>query len=115
MKITYSKAQIVAQIAKLMGLQRAIDRRRTIVMRNIIKQMKTNFITLDELSKALGKRNAGSSVRATASLKSSSSKGRKITAKYKDDAGNSWSGRGRMPRWLAAAEKAGAAKEGFLV
>lgn len=115
MKIIYSKAKIAGQIAKLMALQRAIDRTRTIVMRNIIKQMKTNFISLDELSKAIGKRNAGSSVKAAGSLKSSGSKGRKIAAKYKDDAGNSWSGRGRMPRWLVAAEKAGVAKEEFLV
>ena len=31
----------------------------------------------------------------------------KVAAKYRDDKGNSWSGRGKTPRWLAEAEKAG--------
>lgn len=36
--------------------------------------------------------------------------------KYRDQAGNTWAGRGRMPRWLVAATKGGKAKkEDFLV
>lgn len=43
------------------------------------------------------------------------SAGRKVPAKYADGKGNSWTGRGRPPRWLAAAEKAGRKREGFLI
>jgi len=42
----------------------------------------------------------------------------KVAVKYRDpgNPGNTWTGRGRMPRWLAAATKGGKAKkEDFLV
>jgi len=36
--------------------------------------------------------------------------------KYRDSAGNTWTGRGRMPRWMTAATKGGKAKkEDFLI
>ena len=35
---------------------------------------------------------------------------------YRDNAGNTWTGRGRMPRWMVAATKDGKAKkEDFLI
>ena len=40
----------------------------------------------------------------------------KVAVKYRDNAGNTWTGRGRMPRWLVAATRGGRAKkEDFLV
>jgi DNA-binding protein H-NS len=40
----------------------------------------------------------------------------KAAVKYRDSAGNTWTGRGRMPRWLTAATKGGKAKkEDFLI
>jgi DNA-binding protein H-NS len=40
----------------------------------------------------------------------------KVAAKYRDGAGNTWTGRGRMPRWMVAATKGGKAKkEDFLI
>ena len=40
----------------------------------------------------------------------------KVAAKYRDAAGNTWTGRGRMPRWMVAATKGGKAKkEDFLI
>jgi len=40
----------------------------------------------------------------------------KVAVKYRDKAGNTWTGRGRMPRWMVAATKGGKAKkEDFLV
>src|SRR5262245_18705221 len=40
----------------------------------------------------------------------------KVAIKYRDNAGNTWTGRGRMPRWMVAATKGGKAKkENFLV
>jgi DNA-binding protein H-NS len=41
-----------------------------------------------------------------------------VTPRYRDpnNAGNTWTGRGRMPRWMAAATKGGrASKEDFLI
>lgn len=42
-------------------------------------------------------------------------KGGKVAAKYKDDAGNAWSGRGLQPRWLTAALAAGKSLQDFAV
>src|SRR5215831_6802050 len=33
----------------------------------------------------------------------------KVAVKYRDGAGNTWTGRGRMPRWMVAATKGGKA------
>jgi DNA-binding protein H-NS len=38
-----------------------------------------------------------------------------VAVKYRDSAGNTWSGRGRTPTWLAAAESNGKRRESFLV
>ena len=40
---------------------------------------------------------------------------KRVPTKYADDKGNRWSGRGRTPLWLAAAEKAGRKRSAFLV
>ena len=39
----------------------------------------------------------------------------KVAAKYRDEAGNTWSGRGLQPRWLKAAIGAGKKIEDFAV
>lgn len=40
----------------------------------------------------------------------------KVAVKYRDKSGNTWTGRGRMPRWMTAALKTrGVKKEDFLV
>ncbi len=41
--------------------------------------------------------------------------GKRVPIKYADNKGNCWSGRGRTPLWLAAAEKAGKKRNAFLV
>ena len=45
----------------------------------------------------------------------SSVAGAKLPAKYSDGAGNSWTGRGSTPRWLAAALASGKTKEDFAI
>ena len=41
--------------------------------------------------------------------------GKPVPVKYADDKGNTWTGRGRPPLWLVAAEKAGRKRDSFLV
>jgi len=41
--------------------------------------------------------------------------GKKVPAKYRDKAGNSWSGRGRVPKWIQEAEKTGHKRDEFLI
>jgi hypothetical protein len=38
-----------------------------------------------------------------------------VPVKYRDKAGNTWTGRGAQPRWMTAAIKAGANRDDFLV
>ena len=40
---------------------------------------------------------------------------RKVAVKYADGKGNQWTGRGRTPLWLVAAEKSGKKRDAFLV
>jgi DNA-binding protein H-NS len=54
------------------------------------------------------------SLMAAYSIKASELKGSVGSAKYKDANGNSWSGKGKMPKWMADAVAAGKTREWFL-
>jgi DNA-binding protein H-NS len=41
--------------------------------------------------------------------------GSKVAAKFRSPTGETWSGRGRTPKWLAEAESTGAKRESFAV
>ncbi len=41
--------------------------------------------------------------------------GKPVAAKYKDDQGNSWSGRGLKPKWLTAALASGKTLQDFAI
>ncbi len=41
--------------------------------------------------------------------------GSKVAIKYRDEKGNTWTGRGKTPRWLVEAEKTGKTREHFAV
>jgi DNA-binding protein H-NS len=41
--------------------------------------------------------------------------GRRVPVKYQDGQGQTWSGRGKTPRWLVKAEAAGKTRDQFLV
>jgi DNA-binding protein H-NS len=47
--------------------------------------------------------------------KAASGASKPVAAKYKDDKGNSWSGRGLKPKWLTAALAAGRKIEDFSI
>ena len=39
----------------------------------------------------------------------------KVDVKYRDENGNTWTGRGKTPRWMVDAEKAGNKREKYLI
>jgi DNA-binding protein H-NS len=45
----------------------------------------------------------------------SAMKGQKVAPKYRGPDGETWAGRGAMPRWMAAALKEGKTREDFLI
>jgi DNA-binding protein H-NS len=95
-------------LAELAKMQADIERvriekqnaERTALREKIVSIAKENGFDIHEL---LGSRGNGGHKRG------------KVAVKYRDNAGNTWTGRGRMPRWMMAAVKSGNKKEDFLV
>lgn len=67
------------------------------------------------LKRAKGKAERGAPAPAPSATPADrrSLKGTKLPAKYKDEDGNTWSGRGSQPRWLKAAIEGGKTLEYF--
>ncbi len=98
-------------------------------VKEILAKMQAFGITLKDLQQAAGKtRKARGKGKAAAAKKAvtkrvgrktaakpGSNKGVKVAAKYRGPNGETWSGRGMMPRWLAALVKQGRKKEDFAV
>ncbi len=103
-----SPTEIAAQIAKLLAESKRIGRQRGKVIKAIVKQMSANDISLAELRAAMGGK-------SPAAKKTAGKKREKVAVKYDDGKGNTWTGRGRPPRWLVAAETAGEKREQFAV
>jgi DNA-binding protein H-NS len=95
------KADLERQIAQLnsKGRQDAID--------EIRKIMAEQGLTSEDLASPGRARKAGTKLDGT--------ERKAVAAKYKDDQGNQWTGRGLKPRWLAAALAAGRKLEDFAV
>lgn len=70
-----------------------------------------------EVRAVTGKRRTGKTVTAANAHRQANRglKGTKVPVKYRDQAGNEWSGRGSKPRWLVAALDGGKSIESFLV
>jgi DNA-binding protein H-NS len=96
--------QVAAEVAKLLAEARRIGRKRLKIIQGIVRQMQANDITLKEIGDALG-----------AKRTKKTTKRKRVSVKYRDKAGNTWTGRGSAPRWLVAAEKAGKKREQFAV
>ena len=96
--------QVAAEVAKLLAEARRIGRKRDKVIRAIAKHMQANDITLKELASVLGDKQT-----------KKTTKRKKVAVKYRDKAGNTWTGRGRAPGWIVAAEKAGKRRDQFAV
>lgn len=88
-------AEIQAEISKL---QKQAETARQAEMSSAIEQIRTIMRDYQITEKDL-KLNGKSNGKAKAGKASS-------TAKYRDDAGNEWGGRGRPPQWLHGKNKA---------
>jgi DNA-binding protein H-NS len=74
-------------------------------------------VTIEDLSgKAdTSPRRRGPPYKSTAHKPAKSSGLRKVAIKYRDEKGNTWTGRGKTPRWLVEAEKAGKSRDAFKI
>lgn len=87
-------------------------------VKDILATMLAFGITVKDLQaaniKSGKKKPAKSSVRGR-SKSSKSSAGTTVAPKYRGPSGETWSGRGLLPRWLAALEAQGSRKEDFAI
>jgi DNA-binding protein H-NS len=116
-KETYLALQ--AQIKRLQDKAESVRvKQRQPVIASIVRSMHDYSITLDELKNAIAK-----GVPATrkspgrpAAAKGATKPARQVAPKYRHpDTGETWTGRGKPPRWLVAAEASGAERESFLI
>lgn len=113
-------AQIQQQIAKLQQEADAIKAKEVSGVVERIKEAIAHYgLTVDDLfgRSTSGRKSAGKarapSKKPTA--KKAATKGSRVPVKYRDDAGNTWTGRGNKPRWLVAALASGKTVEDFAV
>ena len=121
---TYAALQekIEKEINKLQKKAEVLQtKRRKPVITSIITSMREYDITPEEIIAAYGsgkparvapggRRKAGAAARPATAAK------RAVAPKYRHpQTGETWSGRGKAPRWLAAEEAGGATRDSFLI
>jgi DNA-binding protein H-NS len=106
---TKSLSAIQAQIRALEKRAKAIEAKADKKVTELVALIKRHGLSLTDWRRALSLSKGG--VRK----KSGPRKGKRVPVKYADDKGNKWTGRGRPPLWLVAAEKAGKKRDSFLV
>lgn len=114
------------QIAKLQKQAADIKTREfDKTVKEILAKMQAFGITLRDLQHAAGQpRQRRGKARAAPGKKTAAKKavrkpsakaGAKLAAKYRGPKGETWSGRGSMPRWLAALVAQGKSRESFAI
>lgn len=90
-------------------------------VQDILAKMQAFGITLKDLQQAMGKGRAGKGrakavgKKVVAAKKRSAKAGASVAAKYRGPNGETWSGRGLMPKWLSALVAQGRTKEEFAI
>lgn len=90
-------------------------------VQDILAKMQAFGITAKDLQAAKGRPAKGKSVKASVAKKSGRKGARKsggpgvVAAKYRGPQGETWSGRGLMPRWLSALIAQGRTREEFAI
>jgi DNA-binding protein H-NS len=102
---------IQERIQALLKHAKRLENKRAPALRSIVNLAKRNSLSIADIRSALlGRR--GRSKPAKKKARS----GRKVAPMYKNPkTGETWSGRGRPARWLAAAEKGGRKRTEFLI
>lgn len=105
---TRSLSVIQAQIRALEKRAKALEVKADKKVTELVALIRRHGLSLGDWRRAV-------SLSKGARKKSGPRKGKRVPVKYADDKGNKWTGRGRPPLWLVAAEKAGKKRDSFLV
>lgn len=116
-KETYQAIQ--AQIKRLQDKADTLRaKQRQPIIASIVRSLDEYSITLDEIKAAQTKGVSArkSPGRPAGKTAAAPKPARQVAPKYRHpDTGDTWTGRGKAPRWLAAAEAQGATRDSFLI
>ena len=108
-----------SRIAALQQQLAKAEKNKAPAIKKVRALMKKLGVTLADLSgptgaqgSAKGETKAGDQKRAVKPAKKSAGP---VPIKYRDEAGNTWTGRGKTPRWLVEAEKSGKTRDSFKI
>ncbi|HEY0294325.1 MAG TPA: H-NS histone family protein [Bordetella sp.] len=122
-RVTYAsqQAKIEKEITKLQKQAAALQsKRRKPIIASIVKSMREYDITPEDIVATYNSTKPGRGAKrkvasGSASTASAAAK-RAVAPKYRHpETGETWSGRGKAPRWLMAAEADGASRDSFLI
>ena len=118
-------------IAQIEDLKKQAEKQRkeeySSVLKTIKRQIAEYGISAEELGfrgaaptgkrgrKAAASKAGGKPGRKAGARGRPSSSGRKVPPRYRDQDGNSWTGRGKQPKWLVSAISNGRSLESFLI
>src|SRR5215208_2194380 len=102
---------IQERIQALLKRAKRLENKRAPALRRIVNLANSNSFSIADIRSALlGRR------QRSKPTKKKARRGRKVAPMYKNPkTGETWSGRGRPARWLAAAEKEGRKRAEFLI
>lgn len=108
------------RIADLQKKLAAAESSKAPAIKKVKALMKKLGVTLEDLAEKPGSadpatRRRGRPRKGAADKPAKSAGSRKVAIKYRDEKGNTWTGRGKTPRWLVEAEKTGKTREHFAV
>ena len=112
---TISLKTIQARIAELQKKAVALETKVKPGVDKAVALIKKHKLTLADLKHAFSGKAGRPAKGAKKSKRVSKLKGKKAPVKFKDAEGNKWTGRGRAPLWIVAAEKAGKNRSSFAV
>jgi DNA-binding protein H-NS len=107
-----------ARIAALQKQLAAAENSKAPAIRKVRALMKKLGVTVADLAEtptAKTRKGAKSRGRQKKAVKALKNPVAKIPVKYRDDKGNTWTGRGKTPKWISEAEKAGDSREKYRV
>lgn len=108
------KKKLQREIERLSKQAAALEKKqRAPIIAGIVRNMKQYDISPDEITQAFGSKRR---VSKAAGKRASGQVKTPIPPKFRNpETGDEWSGRGRAPKWLTAAEQAGRTRDEFLI